>query len=371
MSLNTLLLILMCANVAKQEEDVVVEVATICKGNTPKQLANLRRLVASMLDQSAGSKIRLTILSDSDSWPSAHAVLRKTIGHYYAKGVIFGHSSTADIHIDHKDLDNLISSVLDQSVMKTMKRVFGPSNKTLVISPDDPRRKSYYPNVEAGVAVALVMPIAFDLDLFYIAPFYHRLFPNEEDLIVVDLDLEFRVGIEQVHLLFSTMTSDQVVGLTPCQSPYYPFITGATDQQRRGLSTGVLLLKLKRMRESGEYNAELSSARMEVLAGKYLPKNDWVLAEQDWFSLLSWDQSHLVKVLPCNFNVFRCKWPPISPSPLFRNFPCNAAPAILHFCGDQGDDIIRQKSIPPQNSLLGWLSRRSSAVQRCGLQSRS
>ena len=71
---------------AKQEEDMVVEVATICKGNAAKQLANLRRLVASMLDQSAGSKIRLTILSDPDSWPPAHAVLRKTIGHYYAKG---------------------------------------------------------------------------------------------------------------------------------------------------------------------------------------------------------------------------------------------------------------------------------------------
>ena len=25
----------------------------------------------------------------------------------------------------------------------------------------------------------------------------------------------------------------QVVGLTPCQSPYYPFMTGATEQQRR------------------------------------------------------------------------------------------------------------------------------------------
>ena len=75
----------------------------------------------------------------------------------------------------------------------------------------------------------------------------------------------------------------------------------------QGLSTGVLLLKLKSMRESGaskksiiqkrslqnmntmptiqyqgEYNAELSSTRMEALAGKYLPKNDWGLAEQDW-----------------------------------------------------------------------------------------
>ena len=33
----------------------------------------------------------------------------------------------------------------------------------------------------------------------------------------------------------------------------------------------------------GEYNAELSSTRMEALARKYLPKNDWVLAEQDWY----------------------------------------------------------------------------------------
>ena len=31
----------------------------------------------------------------------------------------------------------------------------------------------------------------------------------------------------------SDLTILQVVGLTPCQSPYYPFITGANDQQRR------------------------------------------------------------------------------------------------------------------------------------------
>ena len=36
----------------------------------------------------------------------------------------------------------------------------------------------------------------------------------------------------------------------------------------------------------GEYNAELTSARMAALAKKYLPNNDWVLAEQDWSVLL-------------------------------------------------------------------------------------
>ena len=32
----------------------------------------------------------------------------------------------------------------------------------------------------------------------------------------------------------------------------------------------------------GEYNAQLTSSKMEELARKYLPYYDWVLAEQDW-----------------------------------------------------------------------------------------
>lgn len=202
----------------------------------------------------------------------------------------------------------------------------------MILPPDDPRKKSYFPDDPVDATLALIIPMIFDLDLFYIAPFYHSLFPEKENLIVVDLDLEFRVGIDQVHSLFATMTPSQVVGLTPCQSPYYPFITGGSERQRRGLSTGVLLLKIRQMQDSGEYNAQLTSSKMEELARKYLPYYDWVLAEQDWFSLLYWDQSHLVKELPCRFNVFRCNWPPISSSPLFRNFPCEGEPAILHLC---------------------------------------
>ena len=32
----------------------------------------------------------------------------------------------------------------------------------------------------------------------------------------------------------------------------------------------------------GEYNAQLTSEHMQALAGKYLPNNDFFLAEQDW-----------------------------------------------------------------------------------------
>ena len=64
----------------------------------------------------------------------------------------------------------------------------------------------------------IAVPNNFDLDLFYIAPFYHRwphlesidifpalvsfrLFMDQENIIVVDLDLEFMVGLDQVRTL--------------------------------------------------------------------------------------------------------------------------------------------------------------------------
>ena len=39
----------------------------------------------------------------------------------------------------------------------------------------------------------VVYPVRFDLDLFYVAPFYHLFFPDIDKMVVVDLDLEFRL----------------------------------------------------------------------------------------------------------------------------------------------------------------------------------
>ena len=38
----------------------------------------------------------------------------------------------------------------------------------------------------------MVYPARFDHDLFYVAPFYHKFFPDIDKMIVLDLDLEFR-----------------------------------------------------------------------------------------------------------------------------------------------------------------------------------
>ena len=67
-----------------------------------------------------------------------------------------------------------------------------PVNKTIVIGDSDPRRETYFPEVEPGVELHLPGLGRFDLDLFFIAPFYHCFLHHLDQVIVVDLDLEFR-----------------------------------------------------------------------------------------------------------------------------------------------------------------------------------
>ena len=62
----------------------------------------------------------------------------------------------------------------------------------MVLESSDPRRTVYFPHLQDDVAVSLPPVDKYDLDLFFLAPFYPSLFPNLRKLIVVDLDVEFR-----------------------------------------------------------------------------------------------------------------------------------------------------------------------------------
>ena len=67
-----------------------------------------------------------------------------------------------------------------------------PVNKAIVVEESDPRRETYFSDAEPGVVLHLPGLGRFNLDLFFIAPFYHRLLPHLVQVIVIDLDLEFR-----------------------------------------------------------------------------------------------------------------------------------------------------------------------------------
>ena len=62
----------------------------------------------------------------------------------------------------------------------------------MVLESSDPRRQLYFPHIQDDVAVSLPTLDKYDLDLFFLAPFYPSFFPNLRKLIVVDLDVEFR-----------------------------------------------------------------------------------------------------------------------------------------------------------------------------------
>ena len=65
-------------------------------------------------------------------------------------------------------------------------------NKSVTLEASDPRRATFFPHLGPDVVLSVENPGKFDKDLFFVAPFYHRFFPNLKRLIVVDLDLEFK-----------------------------------------------------------------------------------------------------------------------------------------------------------------------------------
>ena len=68
-----------------------------------------------------------------------------------------------------------------------------PVDKRVVVGESDPRRETYFPDMEPGVVFVFVPGLdRFKLDLFFISPFYHRLLAHLDQVIVIDLDLEFR-----------------------------------------------------------------------------------------------------------------------------------------------------------------------------------
>ena len=148
--------------------------------------------------------------------------------------------------------------------------------------------------------LSITYPDKYDDDMFYIAPFYHRIFPQVSRLITVDVDTEFHVDPAQLYRQFDHFSPEAVVGAANDLAPHYhQMLTGYRELHPdtelgmpgpfQGLNVGVLLLELDRMRESKEYNAYLTKEETTRLAVKYHMVNTH-LGEQvrsKWRVLLS------------------------------------------------------------------------------------
>ena len=104
----------------------------------------------------------------------------------------------------------------------------------------------------------------YKYDMFYLSPFYHLVFPLTR-LIVMDTDTELKFAVELLHDQFSRFTREQMISLAKDLTPFYasqlafykeanPNTTLGEPGTMQGVNTGVMLLRLDRMRQSHRFN---------------------------------------------------------------------------------------------------------------------
>ena len=208
-----------------------------------------------------------------------------------------------------------VNSILKQheATIQGMKKYYGPNKKIIKIGLDDYRREYYFPDVPKEYAVELVFPPRYDMDLFFIAPFYHLHLPHLSKVVIVDLDIEFRCSLTELYAQFKEFSEDEMMSIAANQSPYYYLATAAyralnphtkvgQPGKFQGLNTGVVLMDLDKMRKNQLYAEEIELERMVTLHTSFLPSADWGLGDQEWLTLLGWQYPSLIRQLPCQFN---------------------------------------------------------------------
>ena len=140
-------------------------------------------------------------------------------------------------------------------------------------------------------------------------------------------------GLREVHQVTTTVT-------TGSDRPHHHY-----PRHHQGVNSGLLLVDLGRVRRSEEFQEELEVGRMEAASQRILSHPDWSLGDQvgrnlppdaiisqEWLSLLSWTQPHLVSLLPCSYNVLQCSTTTNS-SLLLPNSACGLPTLVAHYCG--------------------------------------
>ena len=149
-------------------------------------------------------------------------------------------------------------------------------------------------------------------DLFYIAPLYHLAFLAMDRIIFLDsTDLLFMSDVKDLDDLYRDMDSDAVMMIGLDLSPHYrvnleDYIKTNPDTRLglpgryQGLNTGVALYALDKMRASARYNENLTPDKVEELFTRYQMKMS--VGDQDWLTLLSFQEESLFSILPCQYN---------------------------------------------------------------------
>merc|ERR1712226_1179782 len=223
-------------------------------------------MLQSLLKHSRGTRIHFIAFTDEESRPHVTAVFRQEMGRYLTESVLFDRQVVAFpmIRLERVNLVSMVERHREE--VDEMKALFG----------------YHYPEgtvIESKDGGPTMLPtLKYTKDLFYIAPLLHReLPPDLEKLIMLDIDLEFRIDLLDLYKQFHEFSETEMIGLASELSPHYynqaRRYIGANPGTRvgrpgrfQGFNTGVALYHLQRMRGSEEYGEEVEVARMRELS---------------------------------------------------------------------------------------------------------
>nr|CAD7573940.1 unnamed protein product [Timema californicum] len=156
--------------------------------------------------------------------------------------------------------------------------------------------------------------------LFFMSMGLHRIALDQNCVAMFDVDTKLRADVGQLFQEFDSFEESTLFGLAPELTPVYRHVLYVYRSKHKGtkfgepiskggfpgVNSGVMLLRLDRMRESVTYNQLLKSAMVEKLASKYQFKGH--LGDQDFYTLLGMEHPELIHVLPCTWNRQLCTW---------------------------------------------------------------
>lgn len=186
-------------------------------------------------------------------------------------------------------------------------------------------------------------------DLFMIGPFYHLIFPFRR-FIMLDIDLKFRIDIQELDAQFELFEPGNVMGVGLDLSPHYRHVLRFYREQNpgthigepgrfQGLNTGVVLFDFEKMRANKDFNRMIMNheGMVDRLSEKYIFKSH--LGDQCLFTLVALERPEWFYVLPCEFNyqldTMMMRYPFLEIFESYHN--CTALPKIYH--GNGGFEI--------------------------------
>jgi len=292
----------------KSAKEADVEVVFEKQDGKTVVLKTFTTMLESILEYSVGTPIHFIIITDQDSLRIIMDCMKNVIGKYISESVILNHGWNSQIRktlpvrlrVEFVDLKSFTHG--HREIIDALKSDFGhhfPEGTKFV--------------KQDGSDQVIVPTQKYTLDLFYIAPFYHRRFPRElEKILVIDADLEFKIDLIEVYSEFNRMDERAVIGVGFDLSPHYHRLlrsyreevdrnSDAGEPGNQGFNTGIVLYDLAKMRASGEFELEISAEKVHQLSTSFNFTGS--VGDQDWMTLLGFSRPWLFHVLPCHFNV--------------------------------------------------------------------